>query len=123
MQFQCISFDAAQKLSLNVSNHLTAIKNYITGTMTHPNNPDATFERIYSTIQILNSPQNPILKTLEAHDNGRPGVIFRQAGDSAILVEFGPPNATMHKVDEAIALHDLAALERVYQAIVRRVLG
>lgn len=33
------------------------------------------------------------------------------------VVEFGPPNATMHKGDEAIALDDLAELTAIYRAI------
>lgn len=33
------------------------------------------------------------------------------------VVEFGPPNATMHKGDEAIALADLRDLTRIYAAI------
>ena len=33
------------------------------------------------------------------------------------VVEFGPPNATMHKGDEAIALDDLHQLTAIYRAI------
>ena len=33
------------------------------------------------------------------------------------MIDFGPPNATMHKRDEAIALDDLAALARIYRRI------
>ena len=36
-------------------------------------------------------------------------------------IEFGLPNATMHKLDEAVALDDLHALVLVYAAILRRV--
>ncbi|MDB5718669.1 MAG: succinyl-diaminopimelate desuccinylase [Sphingomonas bacterium] len=39
------------------------------------------------------------------------------------VVEFGLVNATMHKLDEAVALADLAALSDIYTAVVRRVLG
>lgn len=35
----------------------------------------------------------------------------------APVVEFGPPNATMHKRDESIALDDLIALTEIYRAI------
>ena len=35
----------------------------------------------------------------------------------APVVEFGPPNATMHKRDESIALADLTALTEIYTAI------
>ena len=33
------------------------------------------------------------------------------------MIEFGPPNATMHKRDEAVALDDLEALARIYRRI------
>lgn len=36
-------------------------------------------------------------------------------------VEFGLVNATMHKLDEAVALADLTALAAVYEGVVRRV--
>ncbi|GAO39285.1 succinyl-diaminopimelate desuccinylase [Sphingomonas changbaiensis NBRC 104936] len=39
------------------------------------------------------------------------------------VVEFGLPNATMHKLDEAVALADLEALVEIYAEIVRRALG
>ncbi len=38
-------------------------------------------------------------------------------------VEFGLVNATMHKLDEAVALADLEALAGVYEEILKRVLG
>jgi succinyl-diaminopimelate desuccinylase len=37
--------------------------------------------------------------------------------DLCPVIDFGPPNATMHKRDEAVALDDLAALERIYRRI------
>ncbi len=37
------------------------------------------------------------------------------------VVEFGLINATMHKLDEAVALADLAALADVYEEVLRRV--
>jgi len=33
------------------------------------------------------------------------------------VIDFGPPNATMHKRDEAVALDDLEALARIYRRI------
>jgi succinyl-diaminopimelate desuccinylase len=39
------------------------------------------------------------------------------------VVEFGLSNATMHKLDEAVAIADLAALTAIYADIVRRALG
>jgi len=38
------------------------------------------------------------------------------------VVEFGLPNATMHKLDEAVSLADLAALTDIYEAVIRRAL-
>lgn len=37
------------------------------------------------------------------------------------VVEVGLVNATMHKLDEAVALDDLVALSRIYEAIIRNV--
>jgi succinyl-diaminopimelate desuccinylase len=39
------------------------------------------------------------------------------------VVDFGLPNATMHKLDEAAAVEDIRALSRIYARIVRAALG
>jgi len=39
------------------------------------------------------------------------------------VVDFGLPNATMHKLDESAAIDDIAALSRIYERILTRVLG
>ena len=39
------------------------------------------------------------------------------------VVEFGLNNATMHKLDEAVAVQDLQDLTRIYELVVRRALG
>jgi succinyl-diaminopimelate desuccinylase len=39
------------------------------------------------------------------------------------VVDFGLPNATMHKVGESARLDDIAALSRIYERIVGKVLG
>jgi succinyl-diaminopimelate desuccinylase len=39
------------------------------------------------------------------------------------VVDFGLPNATMHKVGECAAIEDIRALSRIYERIVRKVLG
>ena len=39
------------------------------------------------------------------------------------VVDFGLPNATMHKVGECAAVEDINALSRIYQRIVRKVFG
>src|SRR5436190_548243 len=39
------------------------------------------------------------------------------------VVDFGLPNATMHKVGECAAVEDIRALSRIYERIVRKVIG
>ena len=39
------------------------------------------------------------------------------------VVDFGLPNATMHKVDESAAVEDIHALSRIYERVVTKVLG
>src|SRR5690606_32767169 len=37
--------------------------------------------------------------------------------DLCPVIDFGPPNATMHKRDEAVALDDLETLARIYRRV------
>jgi succinyl-diaminopimelate desuccinylase len=39
------------------------------------------------------------------------------------VVDFGLPNGTMHKLDEAVAVEDIRALQRIYARIIRAALG
>jgi len=39
------------------------------------------------------------------------------------VVDFGLPNATMHKLDEAASIEDISALQRIYARILRAALG
>ena len=39
------------------------------------------------------------------------------------VVDFGLPNATMHKLDESAAVEDIVMLSRIYERIVRKVVG
>jgi len=39
------------------------------------------------------------------------------------VVDFGLPNATMHKLDESAAIDDIHALSRIYRRILEKVLG
>ncbi len=39
------------------------------------------------------------------------------------VVDFGLPNATMHKLDESAAVEDIHALSRIYERVVRKVLA
>ncbi len=45
------------------------------------------------------------------------------AGICPELVEFGPVNATIHKVDECIASADIEPLAAIYQGVLQRLLG
>ena len=38
------------------------------------------------------------------------------------VVDFGLPNATMHKLDESAAVADIEQLSRIYERIVRKLL-
>jgi succinyl-diaminopimelate desuccinylase len=39
------------------------------------------------------------------------------------VIEFGPPNATIHKIDEQIAIADLEPLKDIYRGTLERLLG
>lgn len=39
------------------------------------------------------------------------------------VVDFGLPNATMHKVDESAAVEDIRALARIYERVLKKALG
>ena len=39
------------------------------------------------------------------------------------VVDFGLPNATMHKVGECAAVEDIRALSRIYERVIRKVVG
>jgi succinyl-diaminopimelate desuccinylase len=39
------------------------------------------------------------------------------------VVDFGLPNATMHKIDEAAAIEDIEQLQRIYARVIRSALG
>jgi succinyl-diaminopimelate desuccinylase len=45
------------------------------------------------------------------------------APTGADVVELGPINATIHKIDEHVAIDDLEPLARIYEGILRRLLG
>jgi succinyl-diaminopimelate desuccinylase len=59
----------------------------------------------------------PVLSTSGGTSDGRFLI------DLCPVVDFGLPNATMHKLDEAAAVEDLHALRRIYARIVRAALG
>jgi succinyl-diaminopimelate desuccinylase len=59
----------------------------------------------------------PILSTAGGTSDGRFLIAM------CPVVDFGLPNATMHKLDEAAAVDDIAALSRIYARILRAALG
>jgi succinyl-diaminopimelate desuccinylase len=67
---------------------------------------------------------------IEAQTGGRPELSTTGGTSDARflaklcpVVEFGLLNATMHKLDEAVAIDDLMLLTRIYADIIRRVVG
>jgi succinyl-diaminopimelate desuccinylase len=61
--------------------------------------------------------QNPELSTSGGTSDGRFLIQL------CPVVDFGLPNATMHKLDEHAAVDDIHALSRIYERIVRKVIG
>jgi succinyl-diaminopimelate desuccinylase len=59
----------------------------------------------------------PELSTAGGTSDGR--FLIRMAP----VVDFGLPNATMHKLDEAAAIDDIMALKRIYARVIRSALG
>ena len=45
------------------------------------------------------------------------------APTGAQVIELGPLNATIHKIDECVPIDDLARLSRIYEGILNRLLG
>jgi succinyl-diaminopimelate desuccinylase len=76
-------------------------------------------ELVETTSQIVNEllGLTPELSTGGGTSDGR-----FIAPTGAELVELGPVNATIHKIDECVAIEDLERLTDVYQAIVERML-
>jgi len=94
--------------------------------------PGATVEAKISGEAFL-TPPGPIYDIVSAAieaETGSPPRLSTHGGtsDGRFLIElcpvidFGPPNATMHKLDEAIAVADIHALRRIYARIVRMAL-
>ena len=73
--------------------------------------PPGAFSTLVSDAVRAATGVTPTLSTSGGTSDAR----FLQA--IAPVVEFGPPNATMHKRDESIALADLTALTAIYRAI------
>ena len=95
--------------------------------------PEATVEAKISGEAFL-SPAGPLFdivtEAIEAETGLRPE-LSTTGGTSdgrflialAPVVDFGLPNATMHKLDEAAALEDIVTLSRIYERVIRSALG
>jgi len=95
--------------------------------------PGATVEAKISGEAFL-TPPGPIYAivsaAIEAETGARPALSTHGGtSDGRFLialcpvVDFGLPNATMHKLDEAAAVEDIHALARIYARVIRAVLG
>jgi succinyl-diaminopimelate desuccinylase len=59
----------------------------------------------------------PVLSTAGGTSDGR--FLIKLAP----VIDFGLPNATMHKLDEAAAVEDILALQRIYARVIRAAIG
>ncbi|MGZ8312877.1 MAG: succinyl-diaminopimelate desuccinylase [Allosphingosinicella sp.] len=95
--------------------------------------PGATVEAKISGEAFL-TPAGPIYDIVSAAieaETGTPPRLSTHGGTSdgrflielCPVVDFGLPNATMHKLDEAASVDDIRALQRIYARIIRAALG
>ena len=95
--------------------------------------PGATVEAKISGEAFL-TPPGPIYEIVSAAieaETGEPPLLSTHGGTSdgrflikvCPVVDFGLPNATMHKLDEAAALADIHKLQRIYARVMRAALG
>ncbi|WP_129791419.1 succinyl-diaminopimelate desuccinylase [Sphingosinicella sp. CPCC 101087] len=95
--------------------------------------PGSTVEAKISGEAFL-TPAGPIYEivsaAIEAETGARPRLSTHGGtSDGRFLIEmcpvvdFGLPNATMHKLDEAAAVDDILALQRIYGRVIRAALG
>src|SRR5436190_8630574 len=95
--------------------------------------PGATVEAKISGEAFL-TPPGPIYEIVSAAieaETGRNPVLSTHGGTSdgrflialCPVVDFGLPNATMHKLDEAAAVEDIQALTRIYARVIGAALG
>ncbi|MBV9882014.1 MAG: M20/M25/M40 family metallo-hydrolase, partial [Sphingomonadaceae bacterium] len=95
--------------------------------------PGATVEARISGEAFL-TPAGPIYEIVSAAieaETGRKPRLSTHGGTSdgrflialCPVVDFGLPNATMHKLDEAAAVEDIRALQRIYKRVIEGALG
>jgi len=95
--------------------------------------PDAKITKVISGESFLTEPgqlSNLVAEAIHAETGLRPELSTSGGTSDARflskicpVVEFGLPNATMHKLDEAVAIADLHALKAIYSRIIRSALG
>ncbi len=95
--------------------------------------PGATVEAIVSGEAFLSPPGalSRILVDAVAAETGLTPALSTGGGTSDArflsklcpVAEFGLVNATMHKLDEAVALEDLAMLQNIYRRVIAGALG
>jgi succinyl-diaminopimelate desuccinylase len=95
--------------------------------------PDAKITNVISGESFLTEPgqlSNLVAEAIHAETGLRPELSTSGGTSDARflskicpVVEFGLPNATMHKLDEAVAIADLHALNAIYSRIIRSALG
>ncbi|MEO8176470.1 MAG: succinyl-diaminopimelate desuccinylase [Sphingomicrobium sp.] len=78
--------------------------------------PGALYDLVVDAIR-AETGQTPELSTGGGTSDGRYLIAL------CPVVDFGLPNATMHKLDESASVEDIAALSRIYQHILTKVLG
>ena len=78
--------------------------------------PGRLFELVTAAIE-AETGQSPILSTAGGTSDGRFLI------DLCPVVDFGLPNATMHKLDEAAALEDIVKLQAIYARVIRSALA
>ncbi len=60
----------------------------------------------------------PVLSTSGGTSDGR-----FLASIAREVIEFGPLNDTIHKIDERVAISDIGPLSAIYEAVARQLLG
>ena len=84
--------------------------------------PGALIEAVTKAIQVETG-LTPLLSTSGGTSDGRFISPWDKPGSGQVeVVELGPLNATIHKIDECVAVDDLAPLARIYQQIIKTIL-
>ena len=84
--------------------------------------PGALTEAVTQAIQ-AETGLNTLLSTSGGTSDGRFISPWNKPGSGQVeVVELGPLNATIHKIDECVAVDDLAPLARIYQQIIKTLL-